>query len=84
MENKLFEIGQRPGAIQYDNAPYGQTSPHGQASGDTAPQTGFGGADGKREIAIGLLRLEAFEHCGFFDPDHIVSKNLQSEKLTVR
>ena len=78
MENKLFEIGQRPGAIQYDNAPYGQTS------GDSAPQAGFGGADGKREIAIGLLRLEAFEHCGFFDPDHIVSKNLQSERLTVR
>ena len=69
VESKLFELGQKPGAIQYDNA---------------APHSGFGGEDGKREIAIGILRLDAFEYCGFFDPEHIVSQNLQSENLTVR
>lgn len=63
VENKLFEIGQKPGAIQYDNS---------------AIQTGIGDAQGKREIAIGILRLDAFEHCGLFDPNHIVSRNLQS------
>ena len=69
VESKLFELGQEPGAIRYDNA---------------APHRGFGGEDGKREIAIGILRLDAFEYCGFFDPQHIVSRNLQSEDLTVR
>lgn len=61
VEDKLYTIGQTPGAIKYDNA---------------APQSGFGGVQGARDIAIGILRLDAFEHCGMFDPDHPVSKNL--------
>lgn len=61
VEKRLYEIGQKPGAIQYDNA---------------APHEDFGGNIGKREIAIGILRLDAFEHCGLFDPSHEVSKNL--------
>ena len=65
VENKLYEIGQKPGAIQYDNA---------------ASHSEFGGVQGRREIAIGILRLDAFEHCGLFDPEHPVSKNLQSER----
>ena len=61
VEKRLYEIGQKPGAIKYDNA---------------APQEGLGGDIGKRDIAIGILRLDAFEYCGLFDPDHEVSKNL--------
>ena len=58
---RLYEIGQKPGAIKYDNA---------------APTEDFGGTTGKRDIAIGILRLDAFEYCGMFDPEHEVSKNL--------
>lgn len=61
VEDKLFEIGQKPGAIKYD---------------PNAPQSEIGTSSGRRDIAIGLLRMEAFEHCGLFDPDHAVSKNL--------
>ena len=61
VETKLYEIGQKPGAIKYDNA---------------APSDAFGETQGKRDIAIGILRLDAFEHCGLFDPSHVVSKNL--------
>ena len=61
VEKRLYEIGQKPGAIKYDNA---------------APQEGFGGENGKRDIAIGILRVDAFEYCGLFDPNHEVSKNL--------
>ena len=61
VETKLYEIGQKPGAIKYDNA---------------APSHKFGETQGKRDIAIGILRLDAFEHCGLFDPSHVVSKNL--------
>ena len=65
VENKLYEIGQEPGAIQYDNA---------------APHSEFGGEKGRREIAIGILRLGVFEYCGLFDPEHTVSKNLQKAR----
>jgi len=65
VENKLFEMGQEPGAIQYDN---------------NSLQAGLGDTQGKREVAIGILRLDAFEHCGLFDPNHIVSKNLQRSR----
>lgn len=61
VEKRLYEIGQKPGAIKYENI---------------APHEGFGGENGKRDIAIGILRLDAFEYCGLFDPDHEVSKNL--------
>lgn len=61
VEKKLFEIGQKPGAIQYDPS----------AALDSTSET-----KSKRDIAIGILRLDAFEYCGLFDPDHIVSKNL--------
>ena len=63
VENHLFEIGQKPGAIKYDSI---------------SPSAGVGGQQGKREVAIGILRLEAFEYCGFFNPEHPVSKNLQA------
>lgn len=61
VENRLYEIGQKPGAVQYD---------------ETAPKSEIGTSSGRRDIAIGLLRLDAFEYCGLFDPDHAVSKNL--------
>ena len=61
VEENLYKIGQLPGAIKYENA---------------APHTAFGGEEGRREIAIGILRLDSFEHCGLFAPDHPVSKNL--------
>lgn len=61
VENRLYDIGQKPDALQYDpSAALDDTSNNGS----------------KRDIAIGLLRLDAFEYCGLFDPDHIVSKNL--------
>ena len=61
VETRLYDIGRKPGAIQYDPA---------------TPKSEIGTSAGRRDIAIGLLRLEAFEHCGLFDPDHIVSQNL--------
>lgn len=61
VKTKLFELGQKPGAITYENA---------------APSDKFGEAQGKRDIAIGILRLDAYEHCGLFDPSHAVAKNL--------
>ena len=61
VEKRLYEIGQKPGAIQYD---------------EDAPQSEIGTSAGRRDIAIGMLRLDAFEQCGLFDPDHAVSKNL--------
>ena len=63
VESHLFEIGQKPGAIKYDSI---------------SPSASIGDQQGKREVAIGILRLEAFEYCGFFDPEHPVSKNLQT------
>ncbi|MEP4050797.1 MAG: hypothetical protein ABJN22_00985 [Litorimonas sp.] len=61
VETHLYEIGKKPGALEFD---------------PTAPQSEIGTSSGRRDIAIGLLRMEAFEYCGLFDPDHIVSKNL--------
>jgi len=58
---KLYEIGSQPGAIQTD---------------PNADKSEIGTSSGRRDIAIGMLRLDAFEQCGIFDPDHIVSKNL--------
>ncbi len=60
IENRLFEIGQTPGVL----------------NSDKKPQALFGGDDGRRKIAIGLLRHDAIEQCGLFDPNHIVAKNL--------
>jgi len=61
IETKLYELGRMPGAIQSD--------PH-------AEKSQIGTSSGRRDIAIGMLRLDAFEQCGIFDPDHIVFKNL--------
>ena len=61
VEKQLYKIGQKPGAIKY---------------GSVASKAGIGGEQGKRDIAIGILRLEAFEHCGLFDPEHPVAKSL--------
>ncbi len=61
VEKHLYEIASKPGAIKYD---------------PDAPTSKIGTSAGRRDIAIGLLRLEAFEQCGLFDPDHFVSKNL--------
>ncbi len=61
VEERLYDIGRKPGAIQYDPAPR---------------QSEIGTSAGRRDIAIGLLRLEAFEQCGLFDLGHPVSKNL--------
>ena len=61
VENHLYEIGQEPGAIQ---------------SGAVSSKAGVGGEQGKRDIAIGILRLDAFEHCGLLDPEHPVAKSL--------
>jgi hypothetical protein len=63
VENHLFEIGQNPGALKGNKV---------------ASTIGVGGEQGKRDIAIGILRLDAFEQCGFFDPAHPVSRNLQA------
>ena len=61
VETRLYDIGRKPGAIQFDPAP---------------AQSEIGTSTGRRDIAIGLLRLEAFEQCGLFEKDHPVSKNL--------
>ena len=61
VEGQLFDMGQTPGAIKYDNA---------------ALSSDLGGDKGRRDVAIGILRLDAFEVCGLFDPEHPVSKNL--------
>ena len=60
IESRLFDIGQTPGVL----------------NSDKKPQAIFGGDAGRRKIAIGLLRHDAIEHCGLFDPNHIVAKNL--------
>jgi len=61
IETKLYEIGSQPGAIQ---------------ANPNAEKSEIGTSSGRRDIAIGMLRLDAFEQCGIFEPDHIVSKNL--------
>lgn len=61
VENKLYELGQSPEALEV----YGRS-----------PKALFGDETGIRDIAIGLLRHDAIEHCGLFHPDHIVAKNL--------
>ena len=61
VENHLYDIGQEPGAIKNDAV---------------SSKAGVGGDQGKRDIAIGILRLDAFEHCGLFDPEHSVAKSL--------
>ena len=37
---------------------------------------GFEGSQDGRSVAIGTMRLEAFEVCGFFEDDHPVNKGL--------
>lgn len=67
VETKLYSLGQIPGALK----------PTTEINDNVAPTAELNAGDtGKRKIAIGLLRLDAFEQCGLFDPDHIVSKNL--------
>lgn len=61
IENELYELGQKPGVLDTE-------------SGSTHAL--FGRETGKRKIAIGLLRHDAIEHCGLFDPNHVVAKNL--------
>lgn len=65
VENHLFDIGQKPGAIKYNSI-----SP--------ALRTEIENDQGKRDIAIGILRLDAFEFCGLLDPEHPVARNLQT------
>jgi len=53
-------------------------TPTSEINAPVTPVPGLGAGDaGKRKIAIGLLRLDAFEACGLFNPDHRVSRNLQ-------
>lgn len=67
VETKLFLLGQVPGALK----------PVSEINDNIAPTPELdAGTAGKRKIAIGLLRLDAFEQCGLFDPGHIVSQNL--------
>jgi len=58
---KLYDLGGQSGAIQTD---------------PDAEKSEIGTSSGRRDIAIGLLRVDAIEQCGLFDPDHIVAKNL--------
>ena len=58
---KLYEIGSQPGAIRSD---------------PNAEKSEIGTSSGRRDIAIGLLRMDAIAQCGLFDPNHIVAKNL--------
>jgi len=68
VEAQLFKLGQVPGAL----------TPTSEINAPVTPVPGLGAGDaGKRKIAIGLLRLDAFEACGLFNPDHRVSRNLQ-------
>lgn len=60
IESRLFSLGQTPGVLQSDKK----------------PKAIFGGDAGRRKIAIGLLRHDAIEQCGLFDPEHVVAKNL--------
>ena len=61
IESELFALGQKPGALLIDGR---------------RPKALFGDDSGIRKIAIGLLRHDAIENCGLFDPDHEVAKNL--------
>lgn len=61
VEARLYILGQKAGALKIE-------------SGST--HTLFGKEEGKRKIAIGLLRHDAMEQCGLFDANHIVFKNL--------
>jgi len=38
----------------------------------------FEGSANERDVVIGVVRLDAFETCGFFEDDHPVNKNLGS------
>jgi len=71
VESALFTLGQTPGALTPTSNINRSLTPSAEAEADY---------DGRRKIAIGLLRLEAIEQCGLFDTDHIVSKNLQRPK----
>ena len=69
VETELFKLGQIPGAL----------TPVSEINNNVAPTADLdAGRAGKRKIAIGLLRLDAFENCGLFDPNHIVSQTLGS------
>ena len=68
IENELFKLGQVPGAL----TPTSEINDSITPSADLAARTAA-----KRNIAIGILRIEAIEQCGLFDSDHKVSKNLQ-------
>ena len=61
VEASLFDLGQIPDALS--------------ATGE-APKAIFGGDEGRRKIAIALLRHDAIEQCGMFEPGHIVAQNL--------
>jgi len=63
VETKLFLLGQVPGALK----------PVSEINDNIAPTPELdAGTSGKRKIAIGILRVDAFEYCGLFDPDHAV------------
>lgn len=61
VEEKLYALGQKPDAL---------------VEGETNTFRLYGDETGERKIAIGVLRLTAFEQCGLFEPDHPVAKNL--------
>lgn len=61
VSKELYALGQKQGALSSQNVFSHEASKGGNAG---------------REVAIGVLRLTAFESCGLFDPDHPVSQNL--------
>ena len=61
VHKELYALGQKQGVLSSQ-----------QVWNHEASQGGNAG----REVAIGVLRLTAFETCGLFDPDHPVSQNL--------
>jgi len=67
VETKLFLLGQVPGALK----------PVSELNDNVGPSPELdAGLAGKRKLAIGLLRVDAADYCGLFDPNHIVAKNL--------
>ena len=58
---KLYELGKDGTAL---------------AAQDGLVHESYGAGASPRDIEIGLIRLEAFEACGFFKPGHPVNENL--------
>ena len=63
--SKLYELGQDKALLTSQ-----KSSVHDAFENETSA----------RGVAIGLIRLEAFEMCGFFKPGHVVNENLGSSE----